>query len=197
MRRRQHVNDTDACTSELQDRDLRRRLRAAPASSSATTANHNNGDGCSANCQFEPKVYQVQVDGLINQNSFCDSIGANRYDGCSVQPVGFTWTDSSPFTPSQILVEFDNGINCVGPETRSTTLNNTSTGSFQSIGGNCFCDPSLGPAPAHTLNQWMFANPGSYVVNGTNTFMLSASASCFGFSNTLFSGEYIRITVFP
>jgi len=158
--------------------------------------NTANGDGCDSQCRFEPRVYLVPAAQLINQTFSCDGTGANLYDGCTAMPIGFSWQDTSPFTPVRMTVEFDNGINCAGIESKTTTLNGVASGTFQTVPGNCFCDPALGtPQPGHNLNTWNVTTVTGYVRGGTNTFMLSASPSCFGFSNVLF-GQYARVTVF-
>ncbi len=186
-----NANVNDACTTNCQaafcgDGFLRAGVEACD------DGNQNNDDGCNAACQFEPRTYLVtDVSQLVNQDSFCDGIGVNRYDGCQNIPTGFMFNDASPFTPSSIQVEFDNGVNCVGaPETKDVQINGTSAGSFTTSPGDCVCTPT------QVLNTFQVANPGSYVLNGTNTILLSASPNCYGYSFDLL-GAYARITVFP
>jgi cysteine-rich repeat protein len=183
---------------------------------SCDDGNNDSGDGCAPDCRFEPRTYLIAAGGLINQASSCDGTGNNLYDGCNQQPTGFTWQDTTPFTPSAVLLEFDNGINCfnvqdsatqqAAPDTRSTTLNAVSSGTFDTLPGNCFCDPVNGTNP-HNNNAWMLVDVSGYVVGGANTLMVSAApasdsginigTNCFGYSNVLFGGSFARITVFP
>lgn len=185
----QNANVNDACTTNCKaafcgDGFLRTGVEQCD------DGNANNGDGCNANCQFEPRTYVVNLASLIGMTTSCDGTGINVYDACTQIPTGFSWVDSSPFTPSTITVEFNNGINCVGAAVFSTTLNNVSSGSLTVTPGNCACTPIVG------ANTYTFTNPGSYAVNGTNTFLFSPAASCFGFS-PLAGGSYARITVSP
>ena len=149
----------------------------------------DGGPGCNASCKFDPRVYLVTDPAmLINQTSVCSP--SVVYDSCTIQPTGFSWVDSSPFTPSSITIELDTGVNCVGPETLSTNLNGGSSGSFTTGQAQCTC------TPVNFLTSWSFSNPGTYVVGGTNTINISASQSCFGYSTNLM-GAFSRITVFP
>ncbi len=155
--------------------------------------NQNNGDGCNQNCQYEPRVYLVtDPANLINQNVECGGAASVRYDGVcdGLQPTGFSWIDSSPFTPSSITVELDTGVNCADVETLSTDLNGGFSGTFDTGPSQCTC------APVNFLASWSFGNPGTYNVNGMNSINVTSSASCFGYSTNLM-GAYARITVFP
>jgi cysteine-rich repeat protein len=151
----------------------------------------DGGSGCGSDCKFLPRTYVVERAGLIGMTTSCDTVGGiHLYDSCTMTPTGFTWVDSSPFTPSSITIEYINGINCVGAASFSTDLNGGGTGTLTvNAPGNCACDPLAQP------NSYSFGNPGTYNVNGTNTFMLSGATSCFGYS-PMASG-YARITVFP
>jgi len=185
-----NANLTDNCTKDCVaafcgDGFLRAGVEACD------DGNGDNGDGCNAACQFEPRTYLISsVANLVNQTFSCDGTGVNVYDGCSGQPTGFQFQDSSPFTPSSILVELDNGINCNGIESKSVELNGAFAGSFETKPGDCAC------IPTQVLNTFQVPNPGTYSVNGTNTILLSASLSCWGYSFDLL-GAYARITVFP
>ncbi len=187
----QNSNLSDACTVNCQaafcgDGFLRANVEKCE------DGNTNNGDGCDSNCQFEPRTYVITDPAqLINQGTFCDGIGDNRYDGCNAQPTGFTWQDSASFTPSMIQIEFDNGVNCVGAETKNFDLNGVFAGSATILPGDCVC------TPAHQMNVVTVNNPGTYSVGGSNSMLLTASPSCFGFSNVLMGGVFVRITVFP
>jgi hypothetical protein len=155
----------------------------------------DGGAGCNASCQFDPVTYLVtEPTQLINQAQSCDVGAINRYEFNGL-PIGFQWVDNSPFQPSQVTIEWVNGITCVAnttatPDMRTTDLNGAATGTFQvALGGNCNCTPT------QALSTWTLTNVGSYVRNGTNSFTMSGSTS-FGFSRDLI-GAYARITVFP
>src|SRR6185437_4516491 len=44
-------------------------------------------------CSF---TYDIPVGQLVNQGTFCDGTGDNRYNGCNQTPWGISWTDASP-----------------------------------------------------------------------------------------------------
>lgn len=156
----------------------------------------DGGPGCNGNCQFDPRVYFVtDANSLVNQAQFCDGIGESRYE-FNGAPIGFSWQDSSPFMPSQVTIEWVNGINCVGTgvvDVRGTTLNGVATGNFdmaetRTFEEACVCQPS------QVLHSWTIPG-GSYAPGQVNTFTMTGSTS-FGFSSNLL-GAYARITVFP
>jgi cysteine-rich repeat protein len=164
---------------------------------SCDDGNTGNGDGCDANCQIEvmqmPMTYVISDPTmLVNQDCDC-SDGTNRYDCCNMVSAGFSWQDMTPYSPSQVVVEFNRGIECsTGVQTKNTYINGGYTGTFSLAdepgGCNCF--------PPEAVYGWSMS-PGSYSVGGINTFTLDAFDNCFGFSYDEGIGGYARVTVYP
>ncbi len=181
-----------------------------------------NGDGCSSTCQIEqqPKVYilnnlscnpqtqqcsSTQLLGFVRDCGGADGDVTNPYDNCSNQPTGFTWVDSTPFQPSKVTIEVNNGIHTDfngNPTTLTavTNLNGTASGNFAlnpNPGGNV-CNPT------EVLNTWTLTNVASYKRNQPNTlaiagmgFTAAGVSKCFGVSFTNAFNGFVRITVFP
>ncbi len=180
------------------------------------------GDGCNANCQIEqqPKVYILnnlscnpqtqqcssnQLLGFVRECGGADGDVTNPYDNCSNQPTGFTWVDSTPFQPSKVTIEVNNGIHTDfngNPTTLTavTNLNGTASGNFAlnpNPGGNV-CNPT------EVLNTWTLTNVASYRRNQQNTLAIAGMgftpqgvSKCFGVSFTNAFNGFVRITVFP
>jgi len=170
--------------------------------------NMQGGDGCSASCQWEPKTYVISTAGmLVNQASDCDGNGIqdNVYDGCNQQPWGFTWADSTPYTPSSITVVLNRGIACwyevqqIVDLPKATSINGVSTGTF-TLSDDPAAEPTLGACqciPPEREFTWPLSGIGGYVVGGTNTFLLDANPTCGGFSYSENLGGFARVTVYP
>jgi cysteine-rich repeat protein len=160
--------------------------------------NTNNGDGCNSSCQTEvmqmPMTYVISDPGqLVNMPNDCSVVGTNEYTQCTPIQWGFTWFDSTPYTPSTVVVELNRGINCTGgPMGVGTYINGGYTGSFTiDDPGACICDPP------EQIYGWGLAGIGSYSVGGSNTFLLDGFPSCIGLSYDEGLGGYARVTVYP
>jgi hypothetical protein len=144
---------------------------------------------CSGTVCGARKVYSIvgeTTPPLVNLTSDCSGTGDYPYNGCS-GAYGFTWTDSLGGAPSSISVSFEQGIACDGDSSRTTTLNGVaSTGFFESA-DECVCAP---PAQAPTV---LSLPVGPYVVDGSNTFLVTNSSSCEGLQ--LYQGTFATITV--
>jgi cysteine-rich repeat protein len=154
----------------------------------------NPGDGCSPNCLIElmPQVYYVNDPALLVGVS--DACGTGEYyDSCAGQQIGFTWYDASGFFPSSVTIELFRGIGCTGvDQAKNTYINGAYTGTFtlSDPGDACTC------TPPHLYHAWNMS-PGSYAVNGANTFVMDGSPSCTGFGYEGGIGGWARITVYP
>ncbi len=137
------------------------------------------------------RTYNIPVSQLVNQGSFCDGVGTNRYNGCVSGNSGFTWTDVGSGTVTNVNIRFYVGIECsVGAHT--TTLNGQAGSSFTTSINSCFCVNQTGGGELFTLN---YANPSNYSVGGTNTFLANA-VNCFGFiAHPAISNFYAVVTV--
>jgi cysteine-rich repeat protein len=185
-------------------------------------SNTANGDGCNSTCQIEqqPRVYILnnlscnpqtqqcssnQLLGFIRDCGGADGDVTNPYDNCSNQPTGFTWVDSTPFQPSRVTIEVNNGIHSDfngNPTTLTavTNLNGTASGNFAlnpNPGGNQ-CNPT------EVLNTWTLTNVAGYKRNQQNTLSIAGMgftpqgvSKCFGVSFTNAFNGFVRITVFP
>ena len=174
------------------------------------------GDGCSSTCTIEqqPRVYilsnntcnpttqQCSSNQLLGFSRDCggaDGDVTNPYDNCSGSPTGLTWLDSTPFQPSKVTIEVNNGVSC-GVDNLPTTLvaatslNGTASGNFTLLpnNGGCSCNPT------EVLNTWTLASVTSYRRNQQNTLNIAGMTNgCFGVSFTNAFNGFVRITVFP
>ena len=156
--------------------------------------------GCNGGCSWDPVVYTIQRDQLIGVSG-CET-ETHVYDGCSGMDIGFTWSDSAPFQPSQVVVEINFGVDCTALLTgiyaysRPTYLNGTYAGDYgiQTALEECTCYP-----PTKYLGLNLGGAAGAYVRGGANTFTLpsypNSQAYCTGFSD--FGGGYARVHVYP
>ncbi len=165
----------------------------------------DGGAGCNSSCKFDPRSFTIDVGSLLNQDTFCDATGENRYDGCNGLPYGFQWTDNSPFTPATIKIEMDRGIDCFTFYFTSTQYTITgrlngvpSTITLTSDAGACSCTPT------EILHTFTISAAG-YNPNGINQFLIDGtqnpqapgSGICSGISFDPGLNGYARVTTFP
>jgi hypothetical protein len=152
--------------------------------------------GCNnATCKWNPVTINIPLSGLVGMgNSFCSDNSDRRTQTNTAW--GFNWTDPGiPFTPSSITVQFGGELSC-NPQSRTTTLNGTSTGNFTAWND---CDCGEGVA-SRTFN---LSSASSYVIGGANQFRVQAygsdtrvlvlDATVNGWTN----GTYARVILNP
>ena len=156
--------------------------------------NDVDDDGCSA-CAWSTLVYDIQFGDLFGLPTDC-SDGTNPYTGCSpgVQ-WGFTWDDQTPYVPQAVAVELNHGIQCASGVGKMPTLNGIVAGTFDLVGGDCFC------FPAENEFHWDLNDSAiaGYQQGQQNTFSVTASTSCEGLSanDNWGNGIYARVLVDP
>lgn len=161
-----------------------------------------HGGACSGSCTWNPVVYTIGRGQLIGVSA-CYDTDAHVYDPCIGNDIGFTWTDTAPFQPSQVVVEINFGVDCTTYLDNVTTyydrptyLNGAYAGNYgiQSGYEYCSCVP-----PTKYLGLNLGGAAGAYVRGGANTFTLpeypNTQAYCTGFSD--FGGGYARVYVYP
>ena len=113
------------------------------------------------------------------------------YNSCSGD-FGFTWTDTTGWTPSSILVEVNRGINCdSGSASTDTTLNSVASGTFTWTGDYCQCDPTP------EVLSWTLTDVSGFNPSGSNPFSIAAVSSCDGLTQNpnWTNSAYAKVTL--
>ena len=154
------------------------RIQASPPL--ATTTYYAEATSSSTN------TYLIPVTQLIDVPNNCGN--GSRYGSGA---IGFTWTDIGTATPTNIEIQFGQGVDCNGTGISHTyTLNGVAAGSYTPSGNYCSCS---------FIDNVITINPSTagYVVGGTNVLSISSGGKCFGFINNTASlgASYAKITV--
>jgi cysteine-rich repeat protein len=177
--------------------------------------NTSGADACPANCSAAPVSY-VLADNTCTDNGAgafnCSSSqliglifdcgdGTHPYNnGCQGTLMGWRWTDTTPFQPSRIEVEYNLAIICQITNI-VTSLNNVPSGTFttpENLNG-CVCVPTAVP------DKWTLtgAQLDGFVRGGVNELTFPSfgtpgtNDNCFGVSSSPELGGFVKITVFP
>jgi hypothetical protein len=133
------------------------------------------------------KVYYIKVADLVNMANSCNSV--SKYS--SSAPGGFTWTDQGAGSVSSVEIVLSIGVECHNNGyTHTTNLNGVSGPSFVQTPYFCSCS-----AQGNNLVTLNYANPSSYVVGGSNTFLMSRVTSFGLHESAALNSSFAKVTV--
>ena len=145
-------------------------------------------------------VYLIDTAQLINLAP-CGGNTNNPYNNC-MSNWGFAWTDTDSGQPTSVTIEIQEGNQCNGNGSDTTTINNVSTGTaYHYSNNNCSCSISFpngtqGVGGPQTISL-SGAGLAAYHTGQQNTFMVNLAAPhCEGPARTVnLANSFARVTV--
>ncbi len=167
------------------------------------TPNDGTEDGADASESVaiapDEEVFYVSLSDLVGLSDTCSSTPyEHMYNGCGSN-WGVSWTDPNTATPTQVTVDFYQGIDCsYGSDTRYVYNNGSSLGTTTMyFYDNCDCEPGYyGYWGGSTHEEsYSFTDMSYYNVGDYNTLTFQHD-SCEGMStNSSWGGYYAIVTV--